>query len=196
MKAITTRYLGATNYKGSRIKATTGDGLGERGLVMSYDHEYEQVDNHRRCAEALAKQLNWNVILIGGESKGCYVFTIVDQMKLIKPSVVSYSARGYVYGNYWGGGRGTYPSQRYLDRSIKNIITDINNDFKSGGLDGGMGYESLIYAKMEIKTKWMVKINGEEYYRETFCYKELGSLDDLDPDDYIMLDNIDLDFGL
>ena len=95
MKAITTRYLGATNTKGSRIKATTDDGKDGRSLVMPYDHEFEQSENHKRCAEALAKQLNWNVTLISGELKDRYVHTIIDNVSPIKPKVVSYSATNW-----------------------------------------------------------------------------------------------------
>lgn len=49
MQAITTKYLGATNTSGSKIKAK-----GWRGShSMSYDPGLSESDNHILCAQAL-----------------------------------------------------------------------------------------------------------------------------------------------
>lgn len=58
MDAIETRYLGATNFRSGRIKATT---LGNRkaSVTVEYDHALNSWDNHRAAAEALIAKLGW-----------------------------------------------------------------------------------------------------------------------------------------
>ncbi len=73
MQAIETKFLGPTNYKGSRIKATCSGG----SLILSRDFDYEISENHKHAAYLLAEQLGWDVFLIGGELKnGNYVWVI------------------------------------------------------------------------------------------------------------------------
>ncbi len=48
-QAIVTRYLGPTNYKGARIKATCARG----SVVISYPHELNQDERHDFAASAL-----------------------------------------------------------------------------------------------------------------------------------------------
>lgn len=64
----------------------------------------------------------------------------------------TYEAKGYVFGNLWGGGKGYYPANTYSNSSLAQLKKEIKKDFKSGALDSGMGYESLIGALMWIKT--------------------------------------------
>ena len=58
MDAIETRYLGPTNTRGSRIKATT---LGNHAasVTLGYDSALNSWDNHRAAAEALITRLGW-----------------------------------------------------------------------------------------------------------------------------------------
>lgn len=73
-------------------------------------------------------------------------------MKTIKST--TYSAKGYVYGKMWGGGTGYYESKSFMNyKSLKPLFKDINKAFKNGSLDGGMGFETLIGAYMNIETK-------------------------------------------
>lgn len=57
MQAIITKYLGPTNYRGSRIKAMASS----RGpyVVLPWDSALSQVDNHDFAAQELAAQLDW-----------------------------------------------------------------------------------------------------------------------------------------
>jgi glutamate mutase epsilon subunit len=55
MKAIQTRYLGATNYRGSRIKASA-DGWGS--VIIGYPHEYNTELAHYAAAKALIDKAN------------------------------------------------------------------------------------------------------------------------------------------
>jgi len=55
-QSISTRYLGATNTRGSRVKARSSSGL---SVTLPYDHEYDANTNHTRAAEALAREFGW-----------------------------------------------------------------------------------------------------------------------------------------
>ena len=55
MQAIHTKYLPATNTRGSRIKATAGAG----SVIISYPHELSGQAAHRAAADALCAKLGW-----------------------------------------------------------------------------------------------------------------------------------------
>ena len=61
MKAILTRYHGATNFKGSRVSATA-DGWGR--VYVSYDHALNSDGVHEKAARALLRRV---------EDRGGYV---------------------------------------------------------------------------------------------------------------------------
>ncbi len=54
-QAITTKFLGPTNTRGSRIKATAFAG----SVTVEYDHGLNQADNHKAAAQKLAARLGW-----------------------------------------------------------------------------------------------------------------------------------------
>lgn len=78
MQAITTRFLGPTNFRGSRVKATCQAG----SLTVSWDHALDSEANHDVAARMLAEKLGWIAPhygrLVGGglpDGRGnCYVF--------------------------------------------------------------------------------------------------------------------------
>ena len=55
MKAIQTRYLGPTNYRGARIKAWA---YGWGSVTISYPHEYNSELAHHEAAKALIAKVN------------------------------------------------------------------------------------------------------------------------------------------
>jgi hypothetical protein len=57
MQAITTKYLGPTDKKGARIKATCDAG----SITVSYPHELSGQDVHAFAAMALVRKLGWNI---------------------------------------------------------------------------------------------------------------------------------------
>lgn len=75
MKAIFTRYIHATNHRGSRMAATDGDNR----IYISYPDHDRNEDNHEEAAKALAKKMGWDVQLIGGGFKKGMVFVIVPE---------------------------------------------------------------------------------------------------------------------
>lgn len=71
MQSITTKYISATNTRGSRIKATAGKG---QSITIGYDHGATCA--HRVAAVALINKLDWCGDLVwceGGTETG-YVY--------------------------------------------------------------------------------------------------------------------------
>lgn len=60
MQAITTKYLGPTNFRGSRVKAMCQAG----SLILNWDDALDTNPNHDRAAIALRNKLGWD--------KDCY----------------------------------------------------------------------------------------------------------------------------
>lgn len=72
MQAIETRYLGPTNHRGARIKATTASGISK---TVPYDHALSGMACHWEAARALAESLGWSAgEYVGGGTKSGYVF--------------------------------------------------------------------------------------------------------------------------
>lgn len=76
MQAIRTKYHGATNFKGSRITATSASGI---KVTIPYPHELSGQACHQKAADALCDKLNWpKDRLIGGGLSDGYVFVFRD----------------------------------------------------------------------------------------------------------------------
>ena len=54
--AIQTKFLGATNYRGERVKASIPDWRGVNGFgeTASYDYALSAFENHQKVAQKLA----------------------------------------------------------------------------------------------------------------------------------------------
>lgn len=74
-QAIITKYIGPTNFKGSRIKATTASGISK---VTEYDDALNSEQNHMQAASNLMDKLSWDGKLVGGSTPTGYCFVIVD----------------------------------------------------------------------------------------------------------------------
>lgn len=55
MQAITTKYHGPGNVRGSRITATCDAGR----VTVPYDHAHDRQANHQQAALALVRHLGW-----------------------------------------------------------------------------------------------------------------------------------------
>lgn len=55
MQAITTKFLPATNTRGSRIRASAQDG----SVTVGYNHALGSDPNHDEAAKALIAKLGW-----------------------------------------------------------------------------------------------------------------------------------------
>jgi hypothetical protein len=76
LQAIVTKYLGPTNVRGSRIKATAA----ARSLTVHRDDSLGIEENHARAAQQLAELLEWRgKWVMGGTPDGRgYVFACLD----------------------------------------------------------------------------------------------------------------------
>jgi hypothetical protein len=78
IQAIVTKFLGPTNFRGSRVKATASAG----SVTIEWDHALNPDGNHRAAAEALCRKLGWSGRYVeGGQPEGngnVYVCDIGD----------------------------------------------------------------------------------------------------------------------
>jgi len=76
MKAIQTRYLGATNFLGSRIKAWADGGC---SVTIPYPHELSGAAVHAKAAATLCAKMGWHGNLVSGQlANGDHVFCFRD----------------------------------------------------------------------------------------------------------------------
>jgi hypothetical protein len=80
MRAIRTYYIGASNVKGSRIKAVDDCERHRSGhsVTLSYDDDKSSDENHRMVANALKKKMNWHGRMVMGSLKDGCVFVFLD----------------------------------------------------------------------------------------------------------------------
>ena len=64
-QAITTKYHGPTNTRGSRISATSASGI---RVYMPYSYDLSVDECHEKAAEALCTKLGWTGQMIGGSN--------------------------------------------------------------------------------------------------------------------------------
>jgi hypothetical protein len=62
MQAITTKFHGPTDSRGSRVTARCQ----ARRMTVGWDHALDSEANHARAAEQLARKLGWSGRWIGG----------------------------------------------------------------------------------------------------------------------------------
>ena len=68
---ISTKYIGPTNTKPSRIVATSGNG---HRLAVPWDRALGTPENHANAAQKLANRLDWQGEWVGGGTDNGYVF--------------------------------------------------------------------------------------------------------------------------
>jgi hypothetical protein len=72
MKAITAKYIPATNTKPARVKASDMD---NNTVTISFDSQ----DSYKHAAIALCQKMNWHGTLTGGGIKDGSVFVFSDR---------------------------------------------------------------------------------------------------------------------
>lgn len=88
----------------------------------------------------------------------------------------TYKATGFVLGKHWGGGLGAYPSRLLQAKTKKTLLKKAKKELKSGGLDSGMGFESLKGALINIEEIETVNIKGKIFNRSEWEGEFIGSL--------------------
>ena len=81
MKAITVKYVGPTNFRGSRLIASDGD---HNKITISYPHKLSGSACYAKAAVALCKKMGWTGTLISGGTKDAevFVFSHSDHFKI------------------------------------------------------------------------------------------------------------------
>lgn len=95
----------------------------------------------------------------------------------MKEYKIKYESTGLVYGNYWGGGQGAFSARR-LEAGTKEELLKQAEEGLDGSLDGGMGYESLIGAMLNITKFTTVEIDGREFVNKEHETEFIGDLTD------------------
>lgn len=62
MQAITTKFHGPGNVRGSRVSATAEAGR----ISLEWDHRLNPDENHKAAAVAFARKFGWKGTLVGG----------------------------------------------------------------------------------------------------------------------------------
>ena len=76
LQAIRVQYLGPTNYRGARLKATCDAGT----ATISYPYESNRDEGHRAAAQALLDKLGWDYLMVGGVLKdGSTAFVLMGE---------------------------------------------------------------------------------------------------------------------
>jgi hypothetical protein len=91
---------------------------------------------------------------------------------------VRYKATGLVFGNYWGGGTGSYPARVLKADTKEDLIEQINKGINDGSLDSGMGYESLKGAIIDIETITSIEYENKTYTNKEYETETFGNLTD------------------
>lgn len=89
---------------------------------------------------------------------------------------ITFIAKGLVWGHCWGGGQCGYKSKRITADTKEELDAKINEGISDGSLDGGMGYESLMGAVMDITTKTTIEVEGKEYTNTEIETETFGTL--------------------
>jgi hypothetical protein len=92
-------------------------------------------------------------------------------------------AKGVVYGTYWGGGEGSYPSSKLTFDTYVELVEYINSLKDFGCLDSGMGYQKVIggvlfVTEEKVEDGWTctrdldpLEFGDLSYEQLDFCYE-------------------------
>ena len=91
---------------------------------------------------------------------------------------ITFTAKGAVLGNYWGGGTGAYEAHTITATSEEEIIKIAEQGIADGSLDNGMGFQRLIGAALTITKTTRVEIDGKPFVNEEYNDIVVGDLDE------------------
>lgn len=87
MQYISTKYLSATNTKGSRIKAQASSA--SESITIAYDYSLDCEQAHAKAAMLLANKLDWKGEYAAGGNDNGYVFAYIGNSNLYSTDEVS-----------------------------------------------------------------------------------------------------------
>ena len=88
----------------------------------------------------------------------------------------TYTASGLVYGLYWGGGSGSYPSINFYGETLEEVELKANKALEDGSIDSGMGFESIKMALLYVTTTTFVEIEGHTFSHEEETTLMIGDI--------------------
>lgn len=91
-----------------------------------------------------------------------------------------FEGSGLVLGKLWIGGIGIYNSVHLISKTKKGLIAEAEKRLKDGSLDGGMGFEYLIGARISIRGVRILQINGRSYTSTSYSKVYIGTLTNRD----------------
>lgn len=74
MKAIITKYVPPTNYRGSKVKASEE----RQSVTLDWSSELNSDENHQAAAKALCAKMNWHGRLVMGGMEKFNVHCFVE----------------------------------------------------------------------------------------------------------------------
>jgi hypothetical protein len=76
MQAIVTKYLGPTNFKGGRVKASCQ----AKSIIVPWDNSRNIENNHANAAHILATKMGWYGSWVGGGMPNAgFCFVLADE---------------------------------------------------------------------------------------------------------------------
>jgi hypothetical protein len=87
-----------------------------------------------------------------------------------------FKSTGIVIGNLWGGGQGGYEATPIEAKTKKGLLKKANQMLSDSSLDSGMGYESLIGARLDIVKITSVNIDGDVFVNNKYETEFIGKL--------------------
>lgn len=115
-QAISTKYLGPTNTRGSKVKATAEAG----SITLHWDDALDIGENHVAAARALAQKYKWAGIWHGGATADGYVF-VTQESPDLRPAL-----RNLV--DYAAGNRGSRTGNPYMVPEMKDAIRALGGE--------------------------------------------------------------------
>lgn len=145
MQAITTKYLPATNTKGSRIKATCSSGL---SITIETPNNKSEVQSHLYAAVKLAEKLQWTGTLIQGAIEGGYahVFSCGESAEVLPEKQ---KIQIQVYGE---DGASIYEAQDLKGKKIASLYIGADDwrYNKNGSLSRLVEWENKLKSTYEV----------------------------------------------
>jgi hypothetical protein len=87
-------------------------------------------------------------------------------------------AKGMIYGNYWGGGSGSYPSITFEGDTLEEIKLKANKALDDGSIDSGMGFESIKGALLNVVETTTTELEGHSFSNDLEYEITIGELTD------------------
>jgi len=87
MQYISTKFLPATDTKGSRIKATCS--FSNDSIIRSYDYSLDVEKAHAKVAIELAKKMEWDGEYASGGNDSGYIFAFIGNSNVYSTEEVT-----------------------------------------------------------------------------------------------------------